>query len=201
VVASRDVAGNARARPEATAANHWREYNSACTMASVPPGRDPMLGTLLRHLIDLLDGAVEQAYAESGLDYRPRFTPVMRALIEGGPLTIRAIAQRAWITHSAASQTVVQMEQRGLVVRTTGVDARERIVTLTARAIAIVPSLQQHWAATTAAVRELEDELSAPLGRVLGETIAALDRVPFGQRIAAARRTEGGRTTTRAGKR
>ena len=29
------------------------------------------LGTQLRHLIELLDGAVQQAYADAGLDYRP----------------------------------------------------------------------------------------------------------------------------------
>ncbi len=43
------------------------------------------LGTLLRHLIELLDGAVEQTYRDAELDYRPRYTPVLRALIARGP--------------------------------------------------------------------------------------------------------------------
>ena len=41
----------------------------------------PGLGTQLRHLLELLDGAVEEAYALAGMRYRPRYTPVMRALI------------------------------------------------------------------------------------------------------------------------
>ena len=32
-------------------------------------------GTQLRHLIELLDGAVGAAYEAAGLDYRPRYTP------------------------------------------------------------------------------------------------------------------------------
>ncbi len=59
-------------------------------MSPTPPYRG--LGTLLRHLLELLDGDVEQAYAELGLDYRPRFTPVVRALLESEPRSIRDIA-------------------------------------------------------------------------------------------------------------
>ena len=73
------------------------------------------LGTLLRHLIELLDSAVEQQYANSGLSYRPRYTPVMRALLDLGPASIRAIARHAGITHSAVSQTVAQMAKQGLI--------------------------------------------------------------------------------------
>ncbi len=155
------------------------------------------LGTLLRHLSELLDGAVEDAYAASGLDYRPRFTPVLRALIDHGPLAIRELAQQAGITHSAASQTVGLMARRGLVAREPGIDAREQIVTLTARGKAIVPRLRRQWAATNAAARALDGELSVPLPVVLGEAIAALERVPFAERIAAARRGKGGRKPAR----
>src|SRR5690348_5551166 len=101
------------------------------------------LGTLLRHLIELLDGAVEQAYAGLALDYRPRYTPVVRALLELGPASLRAISLRAGITHSAVSQTVAQMKKHGLVRYRPGRDARERIVALTPAAEAIVPALKQ----------------------------------------------------------
>lgn len=83
------------------------------------------LGTLLRHLIDLLDGDVAAAYAAAGLaDYRPRFTPVVRALDAQDPSSIGAIAQYAGISHSAASQTVGEMTRRGLVERCKGRDGR-----------------------------------------------------------------------------
>ena len=69
------------------------------------------LGTLLRHLLELLDGDVQRAYDELGLDYRPRYTPVVAALLDLGPSSIQDIARAAGITHSAASQTVAQMAE------------------------------------------------------------------------------------------
>jgi len=144
------------------------------------------LGTLLRHLTDVLDDAVEQAYVQAGLEYRPRYTPVVRALLELGPSPIRSIASHAGLTHSAASQTVSQMVKHGLVALTTGGDAREHIVTMTPVATAMVPALTRQWEATNAAARALETELSAPLSVLLRETIAALEATPFAERIARA---------------
>jgi len=141
------------------------------------------LGTQLRHLLELLDGAVEQAYEDAGLDYRPRYTPVMRAVIELGAPSIRTIAQRAGITHSAVSQTVAQMAECGLVKLAPGSDARERIVMLSAAGKALVPELERRWAATNEAARALDAELSQPLSAVVQEAIAALERRPFAERI------------------
>lgn len=150
------------------------------------PARPPTLGTLLRHLLEKLDGAVERSYVESGLEYRPRYTPVMRVLIESGPTSIRSIARTAGITHSAASQTIAQMIEKGLVQLKPGSDARERIVVLTPVAKAMIPKLERHWRATNDAARMLDSELSTPLSDLLREAIAALDRASFKQRIDAA---------------
>lgn len=152
----------------------------------MPARSNATLGTLLRHLIEKLDGAVEQSYTQSGLDYRPRYTPVVRALMESGPASIRSISRSAGITHSAASQTVAQMVERGLVKFASGNDARERIVTLTPAAKAMIPKLQQHWNATNDAAAMLDTELSMPLSDLLREAIDALDRASFSQRIQTA---------------
>jgi DNA-binding MarR family transcriptional regulator len=80
----------------------------------------------LRHLIDLLDGAVGAAYEDAGLAYRPRYTPVMRALESGEPRTIGQIAEAAGITQPAATQTVALMLREGLLDASPGVrDARQ----------------------------------------------------------------------------
>ena len=144
------------------------------------------LGTLLRHLTDVLDDAVQEAYVQAGLDYRPRYTPIVRALLELGPSSIRSIASYAGLTHSAASQTVSQMVKHGLVALTPGGDAREHIVTMTPLTTAMVPALTRQWEATNAAARALEAELSTPLSGLLRETIAALEATPFADRIARA---------------
>lgn len=141
------------------------------------------LGTLLRHLLEKLDGAVEESYAKAGLDYKPRYTPIVRALIALGPASIRAISRSAGITHSAVSQTVSQMVERGLVAYESGGDARERIVVLTPAAQAMIPALQRRWQATNSAAEMLDTELSMSLSELLREAIDALDRTPFAHRI------------------
>lgn len=143
------------------------------------------LGTQLRHLIELLDGAVADRYAEVGLGYRPRYTPVMRALIEQEPSTLGQIAQHAGITQPAATQTVALMAKEGWVsVESAASDARQRVISLTEQGRAALPKLQACWQATRRAADELDAELSVPLSQVLDEAIAALEKRSFGQRIA-----------------
>lgn len=144
------------------------------------------LGTLLRRLIDALDGAVERAYADAGLDYRPRYTPIVRALVANGPSTIRALATHTGVTHSATGQTVAQMARSGLVGLETGADARERIVALTPAAQAMLPQLRRLWAATEAAARTIDAELGLSLPDTLQRTLDLLDRTPFDARLRAA---------------
>lgn len=150
----------------------------------------PTLGTLLRHAIDLLDGAVEDAYRAADLPWRPRYTPVARALVELGPAPIRAIAGHAKVTHSAASQTLAHMVRAGLAELRPGNDGRERIAALTPAAVALLPALRRQWRATNAAADRLDAELSAPITAVLAEAIAALERRPFAARIDDARRDQ-----------
>lgn len=156
------------------------------------------LGTLLRHLTELLDGSVEDAYRSLSLDYRPRYTPVMRVLLAQGPASIRAISLRAGITHSAVSQTVAQMVRAGLVALEPGGDARERIAALTPAGEAIVPALRRQWEATEAAARTLDRELPMPLTALLRDAIDALERHPFHERLqrAASARTSAGKSSS-----
>ena len=143
------------------------------------------LGTLLRHLTELLDGAVEQTYRDAQLDYRPRYTPVLRALTTGGPASIKDLAARAGLTHSAASQTVAQMCRAGLVEVERGTDKRHQVVSLTTRATAMIPTLEEMWQVVKEAADELDAEVAYPLTQVVEEAIAALECRPFGGRIAA----------------
>ena len=141
-------------------------------------------GTALRRLLDQLDGAVERAYAADGLDFRPRFTPVVRALAEHGPLTIRALSRMLGVSHSATSQTVSQMTARGLVAATPGADARERMIAATAALDALLPRLRRHWDAVASATASLDREVGGLVDAVTRAN-TALERVPFTDRLAA----------------
>lgn len=149
------------------------------------------LGTQLRHLIELLDGDVASAYAEAGLAYRPRYTPVMRVLGRHGNAAIGEIAAFAGITQPAATQTVALMKKEGLVEVVAGLDGRQRLVTLSQAGRAMLPKLERCWAATAQAAASLDAELAQPLSSTLAEAIVALHATPFIERIRAARLSTG----------
>jgi DNA-binding MarR family transcriptional regulator len=149
------------------------------------------LGTRMRHVLELLDGDVATVYADLGVeDYRPRFSPFVQTLVAAGPSSIRDLARTVGVTHSAASQTVAMMRRCGLVALEPGTDARQRVVRLTERARSLLPVIEAEWAATVAAVRELEAGLPAPLGEILDAILQAVRRRPMRQRIADAARAE-----------
>lgn len=145
------------------------------------------LGTQLRHLIELLDGAVAQAYEDAGLDYRPRYTPVMRVLEQRDCASIGQIAEAAGITQPAATQTVALMKTEGLVSVEAGEDARQRLVRLTQKGRELLPGVAACWAATQSAADSLDAELPFPLSQCLAAAIEALEAKPFGARIREAR--------------
>jgi len=148
----------------------------------------PGLGTQLRHLLELLDGAVQAAYIEAGIDTRPRYTPVFRALAEQEPCTLGQIATAAGITQPAATQTIALMVKDGLVsARPAPDDARQRLVRLTKKGRELHPRLQACWAATKLAAESIDADIGTPLSEVLASAIAALHEQPFEQRIAKAR--------------
>ncbi len=142
------------------------------------------LGTQLRHVLDLMDGDVATVLTDLGVTgYRPRFSPVVRALVALGPVPIRDLANAISVTHSAASQTVAQMRTRGLVVLRPGEDARQRVVHLTAKARALLPRIEAEWAATASAAAEMDAELPFPLAELVPAIAVVLRQRSFRQRI------------------
>jgi DNA-binding MarR family transcriptional regulator len=180
----------------------------------VTPADSPSLtglGTMMRHVLEEMDGDIASVLTDLGASgYRPRFSPVVRALVALGPVPIRDLAKAIGVTHSAASQTVAQMRSRGFVVIESGEDARQRVVHLTEKARALLPTIEAEWAATVSAAAELDAELPFPLADLVPAIATALARRPFRQRIvesswsrshpeftaalAAARRPEVGQT-------
>lgn len=150
------------------------------------PGPE-LLGTRLRHLLDVLDREILAVYDGMGVaGVRPRVVVYLRILERTGSGTISDLAAAAGVTHSAASQTVAQMSRDGLVTLERGTDARHRVVTLTPEATRLLPKLNAEWAATATATAQLEAELPYPLSRLVDETLAALARRPLRDRITAA---------------
>ncbi|MGH3303236.1 MAG: MarR family winged helix-turn-helix transcriptional regulator [Streptosporangiaceae bacterium] len=152
--------------------------------ASGPTGSLVGLGTLLRHVLDEMDDDIGTVLADLGTPgYRPRFSPLVRALVALGPVPITDLARAIAVTHSAASQTVAQMASRGFVELRPGEDARQRVVHLTDKARALLPKIEAEWAATASAAAEMDAELPFPLAELVPAIAAALASRPFRQRI------------------
>ncbi len=147
---------------------------------------NPGLGELLRHVGELVELGAAAHYREMGLDYRTRYTPVLRAL-RGGAGTITEITGRTRLTQGAVSQTVGLLEADGLVERHPLADGRKSGIGLTPAGRKLVGKLERHWSATFAAIAALEEEIGHPLRQILVDTAEALERRGFSERLASAK--------------
>lgn len=150
------------------------------------PKQDPGLGELLRYVNELVEQGAEEHYRTMRLNYRARYTPVLRAL-NAGAQTVTDITERTRLTQGAISQTVALLEGDGLVSRHALGDGRKRGIRLTAAGRGLVARLERHWAATFSAIDTLEEEIGYPLRRVLVAAAEALEREDFSARVATAK--------------
>lgn len=148
----------------------------------MPEKNQPGLGELLRYVNELVEHGAEQHYKQMGLDYRARFTPVLRAL-QAGASTVTQITAHSHLTQGAISQTVGQMQSEGLINRQRLEDARMSRIELTAHGQQLIARLDQHWATTFEVIEALEQEIGHPLCQVLEQAARALERKGFAQRL------------------
>jgi len=153
-----------------------------CDMASKP---EPGLGELLRYVSELVDQGAEEHYRALSLSYRPRFTPVLRAIANGAE-TVSDITDLTHLTQGAVSQSVALLVADGLLERRPMEDARKSGIRLTPRGRGLLKKLQPHWKVTFAAIAHLEAEIGAPLRDTLAAAAAALEHSSFAERLAAA---------------
>lgn len=146
----------------------------------------PGLGELLRYVNDLVEQGAEEHYRAMSLNYRARYTPVLRAL-DAGAQTVTDITERTRLTQGAISQTVALLEGDGLIARHAVEDGRKSGIRLTAAGRSLVAKLERHWRATFGAIDGLEQEIGYPLRQVLEAAAEALQREGFSARIATAK--------------
>ncbi|WP_307873072.1 helix-turn-helix domain-containing protein [Paractinoplanes ovalisporus] len=138
----------------------------------------------LHALLAELDQDIAALYTDAGIEgMRTRFVGPLIALHRFGPMTIRQLAQRRGVSHSAMSQTAAAMIRAGFAESAVGADARTREIALSARAREIMPFLVDEWRATEATVRQLDSELPYALSQVTADLRALLEARPFAERL------------------
>jgi MarR family transcriptional regulator, organic hydroperoxide resistance regulator len=145
----------------------------------------PGLGTQLRHLLASLDGGVQDIYDRLGVEFRPRYYPVVRLLLERESAGVGAIATATGVSQPAATQTINEMKKLGLVERASGEDRRQHLLRLTAKGHELAIQLSKAWKAVDRAARQLDEELPCGLELVVASALAALQRQGFADRIFA----------------
>jgi DNA-binding MarR family transcriptional regulator len=135
-------------------------------------------------VLGVIDRDIAGLYTEAGIDgIRTRFVGPLIELNRYGPMTIRRLADRRAVSHSAMSQTAAAMRRAGLVEPAGGTDARTRRIQLTARSRDLVPFLEAEWRATETVVRALDAELPYSLSQVADDLAALLERRSFADRL------------------
>ncbi|MES0884327.1 MarR family winged helix-turn-helix transcriptional regulator [Roseibium sp. SCP14] len=150
------------------------------------------IGELLRHLSDLFDRDAERIYASMklGVDYRARYTPVIRAFGDG-PMSIGELQKIVRVTQGAISQTVKLMKEAGLLEAADSTDQRVSRVDLTKLGRSVKATLTAEWEMHIDVINDLEREIDVPLREALAEMISALERKSYFERIEEKTKTEG----------
>lgn len=147
----------------------------------------PGLGELLRHLQDLVDESSANWYKQLRFRYRPRYTPVMRALADG-PASVTELKDQLLVTQGAVSQTIKLMLEDGLIRSSKGSDARQTIVSLSPAGESALKTLKPRWEAIFDAIAAMEEEIDLPLLAGLQRAANALEERPFADRISNRKR-------------
>lgn len=104
------------------------------------------LGSRLKRLSDMMMKQVTAFYKINNMDFEPKWFPVFYALTQESPLSIVQLSEITGMSHPAINQFSKELEQRGLIhSEKSGKDARKRLLTLTPKALELMPQLQQMW--------------------------------------------------------
>ncbi|NML21457.1 MarR family transcriptional regulator [Pseudoflavitalea sp. G-6-1-2] len=118
-----------------------------------------VLGSRLRRLSETFLADVNKIYAEHQLKFDASWFPVFYILSKQKQVSIRYIADELVISHSAVSQLVSSLTEKGLVkTSASSEDGRKKVVTFTAKGQKLQQQIEPVWKALSKAMEELAKE-------------------------------------------
>lgn len=137
----------------------------------------------LQRLADSIRKDGTQVYKEHGIDFEPKWFPVVYVLSRKGPLSVVDLAGEVGIAHPSLIQLVKELETKKLVKSSSDKsDKRKRLISLTPKAQALITEMQPVWDKIRAAVAELV-ETENNLMKSMAETEEQLKRESFFDRV------------------
>ena len=140
------------------------------------------IATRLQRLSERLrkDGAL--IYKAYGIDFEPKWFPVIYTLHCKPLLSVVEIASEIGYTHPSTISLLKELEKQRLIrSRRDKVDERKRLLQLTEKGKALVERVQPVWKVMTAAIAELTDTRNNLMEAIV-EVEDQLDRQRFIQR-------------------
>jgi DNA-binding MarR family transcriptional regulator len=145
-----------------------------------------VFGSRLRRLSESFLTDINQVYRRLGIPFDAAWFPIFYMLAQEESLSIRDISEALETSHSAASQLVTKLQEKGLIRSVTDrSDARKKKVAFTPKGQKMLRQVRPVWAAVQSAMDELleESEPSSHLMTAIYETEKALQRESILQRI------------------
>jgi DNA-binding MarR family transcriptional regulator len=140
------------------------------------------ISTRLQRLSERLrkDGAL--IYKAYGIDFEPKWFPVIYTLHFKPLLSIVEIASEIGYTHPSTISLLKELEKQKLIrSRKDKVDERKRLIQLTDKGNALIEQMKPVWEIMTAAIAEFTDTRNHLMKAII-ETEEQLDQQSFLQR-------------------
>ena len=142
------------------------------------------IGTRLRLLSERLARDAAQVYRHYGLDFEPRWFPVLYALMENDGQSVSELTASTGQSQVSVSQIIKAMAAHGLVqLRPSSADGRKTVVRLTVSARARLPALRQQIDDVGTVMDQVLGATSHNLWLALNQFEAQLDEKGFFERV------------------
>ncbi len=131
-------------------------------------------GSRLKRLSEAFLSDVNNIYKKQKIGFDASWFPVFYILSKNKEVSIRHISNELKISHSAASQMVSSLQEKGFIKSVTSKkDARHKAVTFTAKGEKLLKKIEPVWQALQVAMDELAAENSQ--SKKLLEALTALE--------------------------
>ena len=145
-----------------------------------------VFGSRLRRLSEQFLNDVNRIYRHHKIEFDASWFPVFYLLAQKEEVSIKNISDALSTSHSAASQMVASLQQKGLIKSAVSKkDARHKVITLTAKGEKLLQKIKPVWNALQKAMEELamEDAKSKKILEALSATEQSLEKKSLYERI------------------
>ena len=115
-----------------------------------------IVGSRMRRLSEYLLGEINKVYQEEEMGFDASWFPLFYVLSQEQEVSIRELADRIQVSHSAVSQLVSNLKKRGLVRSSAAErDARKQLIRFTPEGIQILEKIRPVWQSLTNVMEEM----------------------------------------------